>query len=59
MSDLGKVKEKDTYEEVDENDDQVSSGIFFLFCFLSFFNLWHSLHMFLDTMEPRAENKKN
>ena len=33
--DLGKVKEKDTYEEVDENEDQVSLGIFF--CFFCFF----------------------
>ena len=32
--------------------DQVSSGKF-----LAFFNLWRNLHMFLDTMEPRTENK--
>ena len=34
--------------------DQVSSGKF-----LEFFNLWHNLQMFLDTMEPRTENKKS
>ena len=27
--------------------------------FLEFFNLWRNLHMFLDTMEPRTENKKS
>ena len=32
--------------------DQVSSGKY-----LAFFNLWHDLHMFLDTMEPRTEDK--
>ena len=26
--------------------------------FFAFFNLWRNLRMFLDTMEPRAENKK-
>ena len=34
--------------------DQVSS------CkFLEFFNFWRNLQMFLDTMEPRTENKKS
>ena len=27
--------------------------------FLAFFNFWHNLHMFLDTMEPRTENKNS
>ena len=34
--------------------DQVSSGKF-----LEFFNLWRNLQMFLDTMEPRTENKNS
>ena len=34
--------------------DQVSSGFFF-----AFFNLGRSLRMFLETMEPKAENKNS
>ena len=34
--------------------DQVISGKF-----LEYFNLWHNLQMFLDTMEPRKENKNS
>ena len=34
--------------------DQVSSGKF-----LEFSNLWRNLQMFLDTMEPRTENKNS
>ena len=46
-------------QDVHEEDglfchDQVSSGTF-----LAFFNLLRNLHMFLDTMEPRTENKNS
>ena len=27
--------------------------------FLAFFNLWRNLHMFLDIIEPSAENKNS
>ena len=33
-------------------DDQVSLGIF-----LAFFNFGRNLHMFLDVLEPREDNK--